>query len=733
MLRLTLRTLLAYLDDTLPPAESRHIGQQIAEEPAINDLVTRIQNVMRRTKLLADSADPDHAEVDPNDVAEYLDNVLTPSRVADLEKRLLEHDSELAEAASVHQILSLVLGKPTEIPASARERAYNLVRGRRTSHIELEPIGPVRPGINTGGSPSPIGPRGEPIDPPKTFSFATAGLVAGLLGLLGVTVYLTVSGQKERPMPPLAKRENELPPAPVPPSNPIASTPTASTTTDPVPSPISAALPADSPAIASARETRPGDSIIPEPVPDPPVGIAPKSPLADPDGKSSSPEESETGPVIALPKDELDPVPGVDNDRESTTLAKTPEENPLSKESADAPLKQEPSASEKPSEDRPADPVVRPVPVATYTSQAGILLRLSEGKWTRLMPRAKLQSGEVIAYAEPSRAKIELPTGVTIELVGPTRLNLRFDPTVDFSFDLLEGRLLLRGSGEPASIQFHVGSTVGTLLLDGPEKIVTAEHRLFGPPKNASPNGIIHEVDLTAMVGAVEWQQGGEDVAVAAGEQIVIRSDEANPPTPSSASKPAWADPSADGAGEKILGRLSDEVSLTGNPAEKFRELIDDNNKDIRVLAVDALAMMRQVDALVEAIRDPKHEAVRRRSLLALRTMVRERGESYALVKSTLDKTFGPDSVPLMGLLDFRNSAMSKPRVSFQAWIEQLDSSELCIREAAISQLVDMTGRDLGFSAEGTGAQRNVSISKWNKWLDSQNDEQLIKLIASSP
>ena len=80
MLRLTLRTLLAYLDDTLPPAQARDIGQQIADEPAIGDLIARIKSVMRRRRLQADLPDPDHAEIDPNEVAEYLDSRLSAAR-----------------------------------------------------------------------------------------------------------------------------------------------------------------------------------------------------------------------------------------------------------------------------------------------------------------------------------------------------------------------------------------------------------------------------------------------------------------------------------------------------------------------------------------------------------------------------------------------------------------------------------------------------------------------------
>ena len=47
-MRLTLRTLLAYLDDALDPAQAKVIGQKLAESPSALELVERIRKVTRR-------------------------------------------------------------------------------------------------------------------------------------------------------------------------------------------------------------------------------------------------------------------------------------------------------------------------------------------------------------------------------------------------------------------------------------------------------------------------------------------------------------------------------------------------------------------------------------------------------------------------------------------------------------------------------------------------------------
>jgi hypothetical protein len=128
-MRLTLRTLLAYLDDTLDPAESREIGLKLAENPPTQELVDRIRKLTRKRSLAAPSSTAKGDVSDPNTVAQYLSNscALTPEQVMAFEKACLESDSNLAEVAACHQILALVLAEQIRVPPSSRRRMYELV------------------------------------------------------------------------------------------------------------------------------------------------------------------------------------------------------------------------------------------------------------------------------------------------------------------------------------------------------------------------------------------------------------------------------------------------------------------------------------------------------------------------------------------------------------------------------------------------------------------------------
>jgi hypothetical protein len=128
-MRLTLRTLLSYLDDVLPPTEIKQIGQKVAESDAAQELIARIKQVTRRRRLTTPPATGPNF-FDPNVVADYLDNELNAEQVAEVEKACLESDVHLAEIAACHQILTLVLGEPALVPPTARQRMYGLVKGR---------------------------------------------------------------------------------------------------------------------------------------------------------------------------------------------------------------------------------------------------------------------------------------------------------------------------------------------------------------------------------------------------------------------------------------------------------------------------------------------------------------------------------------------------------------------------------------------------------------------------
>src|SRR5437773_10976250 len=118
-MRLTLRTLLAYLDATLEPAQAKLIGQTVAESDTAQELIARLKEVTRRRRITTPTASGPGAKVEPNTSSEWLDNELSPDQVAEVVQLALASDVHLAEIAACHQILTLVLGEPALVPPAA--------------------------------------------------------------------------------------------------------------------------------------------------------------------------------------------------------------------------------------------------------------------------------------------------------------------------------------------------------------------------------------------------------------------------------------------------------------------------------------------------------------------------------------------------------------------------------------------------------------------------------------
>ncbi|MDA1180657.1 MAG: hypothetical protein O2931_17910 [Planctomycetota bacterium] len=124
-MRLTLRTLLAYLDGVLETEDAQDLQRKIDGSPLAQGLIQRIEDTLRRSPPTEVSPDA-VGEEDANLVAEYLDSTLRPDLEPEFEHNCLEVDVRLEEIAACHQILSMVVRERTPVSETLRERIHGL-------------------------------------------------------------------------------------------------------------------------------------------------------------------------------------------------------------------------------------------------------------------------------------------------------------------------------------------------------------------------------------------------------------------------------------------------------------------------------------------------------------------------------------------------------------------------------------------------------------------------------
>lgn len=154
-MRLTLRTLLAYLDDLLEGPDARVLESKIKEGKVASRLVDRIREVVANPKLAAPKVDATGMAGDANTVSEYLDNTLGAQHVIDFEQVCLGEDARLAEVAACHHVLALVLERPVEVSPELRQRIKSIGLVGSAANANLKSSARVERSSINAGSISP--------------------------------------------------------------------------------------------------------------------------------------------------------------------------------------------------------------------------------------------------------------------------------------------------------------------------------------------------------------------------------------------------------------------------------------------------------------------------------------------------------------------------------------------------------------------------------------------------
>jgi len=732
-MRLTLRTLLAYMDGMLEAEDAEDIRGQIENSEFAQNLTHRIREAVGRPGLGIPEWSGGKGGPDPNAVAEYLDNTLPDNRVSDFEKVCLDPESDvpLAEVASCHQILTLVLGEAAEIDPDARQRMYRLPEAPLSK--SPPPIA-AAPAAGDGdpvaqASPEPAKRRPKPEVPEYLREPAKRRRLLPIVGAVALAVcflimVLIALGQFEPDKPlgrlfglvgPAAEADRGGEAAVRPPGE-------GSQEPDAAPAPDEGSTPSERPAeggpppeIPSGPGAEPGGAETP---------AGPEVPPAQPAG----PGEPLPGPG------ELPGQPGVPAAPPGGTVAK-PGGEPGAEAVPEMPAPPAGGGADQvevqPGEGPGAgqEPAAL-VPMGRFMSEDQVLLRpgRDENVWMRVASKAPLYSGDRLVALPTYRPEIAL-AGVTLQLLGGTEIELLpGDAGHDAGVHVRYGRMFILPLAQPGTrMRFLMGGHDGALVCDDPEAIVVLEvEPIHIPGTNPESVPALLRTVLYTRSGEVTWTETAPDKRVHLGPQMSLAI--AGPPP--RAAKPV--DQFPDWVTTDTTREVDRQASSTllkywqaEWPASRsLVELTDFRRREVQWLATRSLGYIGRFEAMVAPLDESAYwESFRSFGESAdyvgeLRGAVARGREVAAGVRQAFEKRY-PDHAALLYrmLWGFTPDGLRTGEAALL--VDHLEHEALPVRGLAFWNLRDLTGLSLYYEPEATAAQRKVAVGKWRDRLAS--------------
>lgn len=744
-MRLTLRSLLAYLDGVLPGDDQESLAGRVAASAVAQALVARIRRATSLPGIGAPRPLGRGLADDPNSVAEYLDNSLPGERLEPFERICLESDMHLAEVASCHAILAEIVRDPAIVPdldEAERQRLLQRVRerlavlaGKSEREEARANAGVIRAAVDAdepatnvvftpqGRTAMPVGrAAGERRRDSPWLAWAAAALALLLLVTLGGVLVWSVRGRGPRgggkkPAVAAAPQADEVAavaPAPEERAEPILEPAVPAET--PMPH---AAAPATPPAVPDLGQPA-------EPGPAEPAEVAATAPAAEPENAADMEPSTAPDPaavVAAPPEPPAEPaaaplVPQGD----ALAIAAPPAQPSV------APPRVDSSASVEP----PAVP-----PPAGFVGTSGIVLHgLENGGWAVLPPGAALAARETLVAVAGAHPEINIG-GVTIRLIPGAEVTVSTDEDGTPRIGVNRGRLVARASRADGRLGVAAGRLVGTVTagLTAPIAVSVNAYRpdgVAGPPRARA--------EVITTTGAIGWLQqppGGALLeGIAAEGMLEARAalvwDAAAPnrvAIEKRTADPEWMAAAAlDAVERRAAEALAAKLLATQPLSRALREMAVDRRAENRSLAAATLAEIGEYDVAVELLSADamgrRLEARQWTTLEALAVpLALSRGPDQAAALEQAFVTHGPHGkADLLMKLARRFTDADLAAGAAEMLIEALDDPDLVVRRYAIQNLVEIVKPSaadrLRYRADGLPDLRREGANWWRAQLE---------------
>jgi hypothetical protein len=706
-MRLTLRTMLAYMDNVLDPADAGILGQKIEESDFASGLLQRIRGVMHKLRLDAPKLDGKGMGNDANTVAEYLDSSLPQDRVGEFERVCLESDKHLCEVAACHQVLTLVLGKPANVPPNLRERVYALGDpARAVAH--LPPVAVTAP-VGHSGAPPVSKTNGQPAveapPPLEVPEYLRAGrqtgawpLVAAGVGALAITlVALWLGGVIDgRRIAGIFRRGEGEPIAMVTDgaadvaknhgsaagedSKAAPQDATANTAAD-------SAGPAATPTVTAATE---------------PASFTPVEPATTERTTIDSTEPrvaaTAAAPIAAAADTDVPPAPATPPAAADSATPRPPEPKRIAV----------------------APPAPQPIDVGRFTSDREVVATLDpdDGQWYRKQPQAVLTAGERLTVLPMYRPQIALPSAVQFTFVGEASLQMDEPAASGIPRVTVEyGRFVAATAGRAgAQVELDLAGVKGLVtLVDADTVLAIKVARWIPPGENPEEAPRITIVEMYNANGRATWQQVDRAKTEIPARHVHVYFGDDPPETHGPFLTPEWTDgKSARPIDREAATKLERMIDLERPLSVSLQEMTRD--RAVRSLAARCLAALDDYELILREMADGDQYSFWNGEFDALRHAIARSEESAAKIREATGLLRAADARSLYRLL-WGYSEQQLEQGAAKELVDFLEHDATDVRVLAHQNLSAITGAPTLYRPEKPPAQSKTSIQTWRDRL----------------
>ncbi len=703
-MRLTLRTMLAYMDGVLSPTDAEELRRKIEQNEGAAGIMHRVRDVQCRLRLGAPKVEGRGLGGDANTVAEYLDNTLATDRIPEFERICLESDAHLAESAACHHILALVLGESAQVDPDLRRKLYGLIDAPQQPPEPAPPV--AAPPVAEPEAIATLSKTRRKMNVPeylrdqpgsRTLLKVAIGLAAALL--LAAVAVMAIGPEKLLSQlrgtggnPQVAQGDGD--------DAEVAKDTAAAVDKDEVQSPATDEEVVDTDETVADDEpsTTSGDD---EPAIDDAARNV-KTPDLTPLPDEATTDETDTADAPSPPTPDADAS-------DDTPEAATDDDATPTEDGA--------VVGDSGSDVAPAAPAANEV--GRCFLQKDVLLRFAndEAIWKRLVQGDIVFAGDrLLAFPRFSPA-VTLSNGVAVEMSGATQVVVE-GPDSDGTpgLRIMYGRMILMPLSDPQSpVRLLIGDQERVVTFPDTKSMLAVEVRpelVNGSDPEQTPARL--NIEFCLVSGKLGWQGAAAEAPTELASPLLWTTDPAAPVA--GGDVPKWIRDKSK-TGESIAAPAIEEGIATDRPViVSLKEAANHRQREQRSLAAKCLALIGEYDDFVAILSDPAQWPAWDGQIEELRASMARSPEDAAKVRAALEKARSSDAQGLYRLLWGYTEEEFVKGGAAQELLADLEHQDIDYRVLAHWNLRQLTGMRHPYDPrEEDGKSRKDRVELWQK------------------